>query len=464
MPMQPAPILGEDVAHAMRQASRALCDDPRSAAAVLARSFERLAGDGVELPYAADRLPLLPAVLPATWAPRLELGCRAMFDGIEAIFREVFAGDVQRLADYLLFTPADRSLLDIDGGRADWAAVARPDFMAGPDGPALIESNITTSIGLLEAGLLGEILLEIPAVRGLVDSTGLTTVDPARALVDAVARSVGSDRHPLVVFADWTDELAVWRYLYRYLTRLLHDRGVTAEPIALEDLEVRGDGVYGHGRRVDVIYRFYTTTRLTKPHFAAVHEPLLAAVKSGRVRLWGAYRHKLFTPKLFLALLSDERFADRIPPATANVLREVVPWTRIVADRRTVYRGEPVDLLDFAAKYQDALVLKPNLGFGGKDVTIGSEVTPDEWAGRLSAVLADEAHWLLQEKVRTVDAQLPFLVNGAVEVRPAKVDYGAFMIERTFAGAARRNATSTTGRTLTNLSLGGGLSPVFFGR
>jgi hypothetical protein len=442
-------------------AGHAMAADPGPVLAVLERHAGRLARDGIDLPFAGDRLPLTPAVLPGSWAARLQDGCRAMFSGIEAIFAGAFAGDAARLADYLLFAPEERALLGV-GGTHDWAATARPDFMAGGSGPAIIESNISTSLGLLEAGLLAPILADIPVIGDLIRTAGLTTAEPARALARSVAASLPAPRGSLVVFTDWRDQLPLWNHLYRYLGTLLAPYGIDSVPCALDDLDIRADRVLADGRRADVIYRFYTTTRLPDPRFAALHEPLLAAIASGRVALFGAYAHKIFTPKLFLALLSDERFSSWIPEAAGLQLRDVLPWTRIVEDRATLWRGRRVDLLDCAARNRAGLVLKPNLGYGGAGVTVGRDVGQAEWEDKLSAALRVPEHWLLQEVIPSQFTDLPFAVDGQVELRPARVDYGAFMIDRRLAGVARRNTTARSGPTLTNVSRGGGLSPVYF--
>jgi hypothetical protein len=442
--------------------NRALRTDPRAARARIRDEFDRLAAGGIELPYTGDRLPLTPGLLPGSWQTQLDVGCRAMFDGIEAIFRHAFDSNVDRLADYLLFAPAERDLLRVNTGGYDWAATARPDFMVGPTGPLIIESNITTSMGLLESALLGDILLGIPACARAVAGGGWTRQNPAVALADAVAATTRGDHSPLVVLADWAKDQEDWLFLYRYLVSLLAERDVDALPVLVEDLDVRGDGVFVGGRRVSVVYRFFTTIRLRDPEVACQHEPLLHAVRDGTVRMFGSYGHKLFTPKLFLALLSDERYASCLPRVTADAVQAVIPWTRILAEDVTLFRGERIDLPEFSRSHRAELVLKPNLGYGGAGVCVGAEVTQGVWEQRLAESLAADEHWLVQEAVAAPTAELAFLDGDEVRLDTAKVDYGVFMIGREIAGAARRNSTAATGPVLTNLSLGGGLAPVFF--
>lgn len=94
-------------------------------------------------------------------------------------------------------------------------------------------------------------------------------------------------------------------------------------------------------------------------------------------------------------------------------------------------------------------------------MSIGASLDQAEWEHRLEAALDSNEHWLLQERLETEHRELAFVVAGEIVLQKAKVDYGAFMIGRRYAGAARRNATAETGPDVTNLSRGGGLAPVF---
>lgn len=391
-------------------------------------------------------------------------GSAAVFTGIEQLFAEKFQSDVGRLADYLLLEPGEMDLLSPDDPGPSWAITARPDFMDNAGEPAMIETNVTTSLGLLDAGLLGEVLAKIPAVGQLIEQGRLETVDPARSLVRTVAGVLRGRPDPLIVIADWEGEIDRWAFVYRYLEILFAEVGLRAEVARIDELQVRDGGVFLGTRRVDLIYRFFTTIALRDPVVAEKHAPILHAVRSGDVLMFGGYGHKLFTPKLFLALLSDEENARYISPSIRDAVDAVVPWTRIVADRSTLFEGTRIDLLPYAATHKDRFVLKPNLGYGGTGVVVGQATDETIWQESLAAAEAAADHWLLQAVVAAPEEELFFLRGSEIVTARAKVDYGAFVFERAFAGAARRNATVHTGSTLTNLTRGGGLSPVYFTR
>jgi hypothetical protein len=425
-------------------------------------TLRRLTAAGIELPYYNDQLPLTPAILPRTCFDRIDIGSRAVFRGMQLIYERCFDSDADRLSDFLLFTEAERALLHVAPGSYDWGGIARPDFVIGPDGPGMLETNISTSLGLVEVGLLADILLGLPPIRELVATSRLTSPNPARKIVAAIAR-IADPSNGSVMFVDWAEEIQRWQFEGRYLASLLAELGIQAGVCAIEDLKYRDGRVTYAGAPIDVVYRFYTTIVLaTSPAARDVHAPLQDAVAHGRVKLFGSYAHKLFTPKLFLALLSDERYACQLPDRLRVSIDRIVPWTRLVEDRTTRCEGRQVDLMSFAAANREQLVLKPNLGFGGKRVMVGSYASQSEWETALSDALLSAEHWLLQKALPIDEAELPFLdERGRVVVGTFKVDYGAFMVDRHCAGIARRNATKTSGPMLTNLSRGGGLGPVF---
>lgn len=459
-PMAPTEAIGSALA---AEFHRRLVLRKREVCVYLDRARERLSATGIDLPFTGDRFPLTPAVLPADSGRQLGRGCRAIFNGIETLFRETFEGDVARLAGYLRLTPEEQALYALSSTDQDWAAVARPDFFATGGRHAIIETNITTSIGLLVDGdLLRRIAMGMPVCREIIAEYRLRSPDPIAGLIRVLRTEVPDIDRRSVAIVDWQSEFPVWTYYYRALAERFRRSGISAQPVPLESLEVRDSGVFAGDSRVDVVYRFFTTTRFRQPEVYARHRPLLEAMGNGHLRLIGGFSHKLFTPKMFLALLSDEQYQEQFPAAMRRALDLVIPWTRVVADRRTLFRGAWVDLLELARAHREEFVLKPNLGYGGYGVTLGSEVPASEWNERIEQALMSEDYWLLQERVPNEPVELAFVVDHEIEFRPVRVDYGVFMLGRRFSGIARRNTTVASGTHLTNLSRGGGLGFVFF--
>ena len=84
-------------------------------------------------------------------------------------------------------------------------------------------------------------------------------------------------------------------------------------------------------------------------------------------------------------------------PEEAELLLRVVPWTRRMAERRTVRDGREVDLVPHVIADRTGLVLKPAHGYGGRSVLLGDETSPEDWARAVQAALCEP--WVVQERV-----------------------------------------------------------------
>ena len=79
-------------------------------------------------------------------------------------------------------------------------------------------------------------------------------------------------------------------------------------------------------------------------------------------------------------------------------MRRHVLWTRIVSDRRTVAPdGSRVELLEYARRERESLVLKPNRMYGGEGVVMGPSATASAWESALDAAVADGERWVVQQ-------------------------------------------------------------------
>jgi carboxypeptidase Taq len=189
---------------------------------------------------------------------------------------------------------------------------------------------------------------------------------------------------------------------------------VHADP---RELRVEGEEVWYEDVQVDVAYRDYETRDLVQLE-RETGQPLEAMrllFRQNRVvsSMVGDFDHKSCWE-----LMTDESIAARLFTADERRLfRRHVLWTRIVGDRRTTLpHGKEGSLLDFARGNRERLVLKPNRGFGGRGVVLGSAVEPAEWNRLLheAAGLADDPQesWVVQSVARLPVHEFPVVGPG----------------------------------------------------
>ena len=184
---------------------------------------------------------------------------------------------------------------------------------------------------------------------------------------------------------------------------------VHADP---RELAVRGDEVFYGDVGIDVAYRDYETRDLLALE-AELGRPLDAMrllFRQNRVvsSLAGDFDHKSCWE-----LLTDASIAERYFSAEeCRLFRRHVLWTRLAGDRRTsLPHGGEGDLLDYARKHREQLVLKPNRSYGGTGVTLGAGVEPAAWDALLEEAASkfNDPHqsWVLQTATRLPVHEFP---------------------------------------------------------
>jgi hypothetical protein len=199
------------------------------------------------------------------------------------------------------------------------------------------------------------------------------------------------------------------------LTRYFHDRyGLRVLHADPAELALRGDEVFYNGENIDLVYRDYPVSDLIDLEASGVDvRPMRALFKQNRIissiaaeldqkSCWEVLTDPQFTQKYFSA---DDR----------QVFRRHVLWTRILSDRSTLLPdGRSANLLSFARKEYENLVLKPNRSFGGEGVVIGHGLKQSEWDAALERALADKERWVLQQLAPIPVYEFPVLGSDAV--------------------------------------------------
>jgi len=178
---------------------------------------------------------------------------------------------------------------------------------------------------------------------------------------------------------------------------------------------------------------------------------VVRAVSDGAVCMVNPFRCKILHKKASLAVLSDEANRHLFSADEAQAIATHVPWTRVVAERRTEYEGREVDLLPFLAEHKDDFVLKPNDEYGGKGIVLGWEATRAAWAAALETALI-EPH-IVQRKVTLPEEPYPSLVESRVQVFDRMLDTNPYIWQGEYAsGCLTRLSTAA----LLNVTAGGG--------
>jgi uncharacterized circularly permuted ATP-grasp superfamily protein len=362
------------------------------------------------------------------------------------------------LRDELALTPLEQAALAIDPRYSDPVPFARMDaFFDRASGTLqFVEFNGETPAGVGYSDVLAEVFATLLPVRRLVADHGARFVAGRQQVLDtllALAARAGVAGPHAIAIVDWED--VPTRAEFDIFTRFFTAAGVDARFATPADLRFDRGRLYDRDRPITIVYKRVLVTELLER--CGLEHPLVAALRAGAAVMANPFQCRPLHKKASFAVLTDERFAAWFPPEEQAAIRAHVPWTRRVADRATLWRGERVDLLEWAAANREQLVLKPNDDYGGHGVVLGWEVDDAAWSQALQAGLAQPS--VLQERVATAFEPFPVWTGQALAIEPRLVDLDPYCYHgRDVHGVLTRLSAGS----LLNVTAGGGsVTPTF---
>jgi hypothetical protein len=225
--------------------------------------------------------------------------------------------------------------------------------------------------------------------------------------------------------------------------------GITGVLMAPQELALAGDTVCWKARPVSTIFMDFNTDVLLKLHRKHNLDPLLRAVKEQRVI--NPRGTEPFNVKSMFEVVTgtySERFHDEIVRRT--------PWTRQFYPRSTTGpAGETIaDIVEWTRNHWDDLVLKPERGYSGHGVRVGTvNADVDEAIG----LALKQGAYIVQEKIPLSlwAEEFPVVENGEIHLKANQTDFRCLMGPKGLLGFVGR-----FGGVPTNVGSGGGFQPL----
>ncbi len=389
-------------------------------------------------------------------------------------------GAIVRLPQLYLADPAVRRVLRLTPEEDEWLRSCwtpahqarnpifdRLDAMVDYTSPVwketlkFVEPNLTGVGGLYLVPAVEEVveLGVVPLVQAQDPGLRLTRLTDAREILlaelNAQLEAVGRPGGTICLIEpkyelEGIDEQRrlVEYYRRRHGLELLH-----ADP---SELRLRGDEVFYEDRKVDLVYRDYSVLDLLEiAAEGADVEPMRRLFRENRVvSSIGAELDQKSCWEVF----TDPVLAERhFTPEERWCFQHHVLWTRVVEQRHTLLpHGESGELLEYARREREGLVLKPSRGYGGEGVMLGHTVTAAQWESGLESALADEELWVVQRLAQIQVVEVPTL-GPEGDLRPE-----AFYHVMGFASNAEGLAilARASQRQVVNVAQGGGMCAV----
>ena len=367
--------------------------------------------------------------------------------------RRAFRGDTSRLLAWLGTPETHSRWVRLDPGEPD-VVLSRLDAFLTPEGPRFIEVNSDAPAGFGYGDRMAEVVAQLRIFREFAEHTPVSYQSSGPRLVDAVVHAWvdhGGSGFPSIAIVDWADVKT--RADQEILRQAFEARGFESFLADPRDSAVLGGELFMGGRRVDIVYRRTVLSELVE------REPdvrvFLEAYRDGAAFFVNSLRCHLSEDKAFLALLTDEAFAELLSEEERHFVTGVVPWTRKVEERHTQKGGAVIDLVPFILAKRESLVLKPSHGYGGRSVFVGDETEPAAWEAAVLGALGSA--WIVQERVAIPEEPFPVFEGGVLRFESLKVNASPFYVAGAEVGAVTRASRSS----VINVSAGGGSVPTF---
>jgi uncharacterized circularly permuted ATP-grasp superfamily protein len=405
--------------------------------------------------------PLCPFLRPFFLDHTDELRVRRVAETMAAMGEKVAqaAMESKELLAQVRLTAEEERLARIDPGYERASTSSRLDAFILPDSFKFAEYNAESPAGLAYSENLAAIFDGLDVMARFRERFDAQYYQLSGAILDALLESYrewgGTASPPTVLITDWR-EVPTWSEFEILRDRFIA-RGVPTVIADPRDLVFDGETLTASGHAIDLVYRRVLISDIVAR--AAECDTLVRAYASGRVCMANTLRCKIPHKKAYFAVLTDERNQALFSQAERDVIREHVPWTRVLEDVSTTLQGETIELLPFIRRRRDQFVVKPNDEYGGTGVLLGWEATADEWDAAIDRAVRDTAHaWVVQERIPIRRERYPVVdTPHRVELRDMLVDFAPYL----FRGRAFGYLTRLSSSGLANVTSGGGQAPSF---
>ena len=184
---------------------------------------------------------------------------------------------------------------------------------------------------------------------------------------------------------------------------------VLADP---REMDVAGGRLHAGGAPVDLVYRRAVLSELVEREDEV--RAFLGAYRHRLCPFVNSFRCRLSEDKAFFAILTDEAFAHLLSEDERALVAAVLPWTRRVAERRTL-QGRP------GGRPRAVRGREPGAAGAQADPRVRRAArsswarrrAPGAWEAAVRAAL--DAPWVVQERVAIPEEPFPVFEGGALD-------------------------------------------------
>lgn len=210
--------------------------------------------------------------------------------------------------------------------------------------------------------------------------------------------------------------------------------------------------------RYACLHNRYINYSLKKGYFGHA-EDIIKAYSDNNICIINPFSSGLCAQKLSFAVIQDERFKAFFNEEELDTIERYIPWTRILGKYKTLYYNKQIDIVNFVKLNRQKFVLKPNKGYGGKGIIIGSEIEQKDWESKINTIIETGLSYTVQEYINIPSETFPLYSNGNYQgLSPLYFNLNFWGIDGKFAGGYVR----ASDKKIINVTQGGILVPLYY--
>ena len=355
----------------------------------------------------------------------------AILDQVESL-----AFKTPSLLDRIQLLPAEKMLAAIPSGYSRFSVTSEMDTHVRNGSLSLQGFDASNAIGLVYSERLADVFLDLPLVKQFKRGRyRLSKLGATKHLVAAVLnawKEFGGKGRPNIAIVEFKEQLRSHPGEGALLAEVFYQSGAPARVVFPEELE------YTHGKlraadfEINLVFRRLSTRELVV-RFDLSH-PLLLAYRDRAICLVNSFRSEIGHRRALFDLVTDEGVTAHLSTADRKLIREFVPWTRVVAQKKTKYWDQSIDLPEFIRSSRDRLVLRPNEDTDGQRVFAGAELDQAAWERALRTAL--RSPYVVQERLSSASQKFPLFYYGELEMKDVEISVHAHVFNGKMHGAS----------------------------
>jgi len=188
-------------------------------------------------------------------------------------------------------------------------------------------------------------------------------------------------------------------------------------------------------------------------------EDIIKAYADNNICMINSFFSSICVQKSAFAIIQDKRFRNLFDEEELYVINKYIPWTRILKQCKTFYKNTEINLVPFIRMHRQKFVIKPNMGFGGKGIVIGSEISQTEWEKKINLIMDSGSKHVVQEYIDIPTENFPVYENGILKgFSPQYVNINFWGVDGKFAGSFVR----ASDKKVINVAQGGRIVPLYY--